>query len=39
MLSNTVKRSIVAPISSITGVALNSTCNLPRVNRVKATKR
>jgi len=39
MLSNTVKRSIVAPISSITGVAINSTCSLPRVSRVKATKR
>lgn len=39
MLSNTVKRSIVNPITSITGVALNSTCQLPRINRVKATKR
>jgi len=39
MLSNSIKRSIVSPISSITGVALNSTSRLPRVSRVKATKR
>jgi len=39
MLSNTVNRSIVNPISNITGAAINTTCRLPSISRVKTTKR
>lgn len=38
MLSNTVKRSIVTPITSVTGVALN-TCKFSGITNTKTTRR
>jgi len=39
MLSNTVKRSIVTPISSATGVALSTTCKLSSITKTNTIKR
>ncbi|ORY81148.1 acetolactate synthase mitochondrial precursor [Neocallimastix californiae] len=39
MLSNTVKRSFVTPITSTTGVALNTTCKLSSIAKTSTTKR
>ncbi|KAG4099527.1 acetolactate synthase mitochondrial precursor [Neocallimastix lanati (nom. inval.)] len=39
MLSNTVKRSFVTPITSATGVALNTTCKLSSIAKTSTTKR
>jgi len=39
MLSNTVRRSIVTPITSATGVALNTTCKLSSIAKTSTTKR
>jgi acetolactate synthase-1/2/3 large subunit len=39
MLSNTVKKSIVAPITSATGVTLSTTCKLSNITKTSTIKR